>query len=276
MVQTNTPPEMETVMEYVDCREDMVPTREGSTRINIISPRTDEENYPLFINIHGGGFVRGHNRRDILFSAFLAHRLDCKVIDIDYRLAPEHPFPTALNECYDVTKWAFDNADILKVDKNRIALGGHSAGGNFTAAIALMANQTKDFSICLQVMDYPFLDGVTDPAEKVDEHSLLPVERMRSFSELYMGEEDHSNPFFSLVCATPDMLEGLPPALIITAGKDCLKEEAEKYGLMLINAGVEVKMRCFLESDHGFIVHCLAEYKEAQNLIINALSEAFR
>ncbi len=276
VVQTNTPPEMEEVLEKVDYREEAVPTREGDSRIHIVSTPSKKEKYPLFINIHGGGFVRGHSRRDILFSAFLAHRLDCKVIDIDYRLAPEHSFPTALNECYDVTKWAFDNADRLKVDSGKIALGGHSAGGNFTAAIALMANQTKDFSLCLQVMDYPFLDGVTDPAEKVKETSLLPVERMRSFSELYMGEEDYSNPFFSLVCATPEMLKGLPPALIITAGKDCLKEEAERYALMLINTGVEVRMRCFPESDHGFLVHCQQEYKEAQNLIINALSEAFK
>ena len=277
VVKTNMTSDMKAYLEKVDYKEAAIPTREGDSRVIIVSPGVKKETYPLFINMHGGGFVRGYEERDTVFSAILSDTLSCIVIDIDYRLAPEHPFPAGLNECYDVVKWAFDNAESLKVDRKRIALGGHSAGGNFTAAIALMANQTKDFSLCLQIMDYPFLDGVTDPADKVTPDSLLPVERMRSFSRLYMGdEEDYSNPFFSLVHAVPKMLSGLPPALIITAGKDCLKDEAERYAIMLVQAGVEVRMRCFLESDHGFIIHGLAEYKEAQKLIINALAEAFK
>jgi acetyl esterase len=277
VVQTNLTPEMEAYLERVDREEAAIPTREGDSRVIMVYPRISRESYPLFINMHGGGFVRGYEKRDTVFSSFLAASLGCKVIDIDYRLAPEYPFPAGLNECYDVVKWAFDNSDTLNVDTDKIALGGHSAGGNFTAAIALMANQTKDFSLCLQIMDYPLLDGATDPADKVGPDSLLPVERMRSFSCLYMGnEEDYSNPFFSLVCATPKMLAGLPPALIITAGKDCLRDEAEKYAMMLVRAGVEVRMRCFLESDHGFIVHGLAEHREARELIISALEEAFK
>jgi acetyl esterase len=277
VVQTYLSPEMEGSLDRVDWKEEIIPTREGDSRVILVSPRTVEEPCPLFINMHGGGFVRGYEKRDTVFSALLAESLGCKVIDIDYRLAPEHPFPSALNECYDVVKWSFDHADFLKIDRKRIALGGHSAGGNFTAAIALMANQTRDFSLCLQILDYPFLDAVTDPAEKAEPENLLPVERMRFFSRLYMeNEEDYSNPFFSLVCATPEMLKGLPPALIITAGKDCLRKEAERYAMMLIHAGVDVRMRCFLESNHGFIIHGLAEYREARNLIINALEEAFK
>ena len=264
VVKTNMTSDMKAYLEKVDYKEAAIPTREGDSRVIMVSPGVKKETYPLFINMHGGGFVRGYEERDTVFSAILSDTLGCMVIDIDYRLAPEHPFPAGLNECYDVVKWAFDNAESLKVDRKRIALGGHSAGGNFTAAIALMANQIKEFSLCLQIMDYPFLDGVTDPAEKVDKDSLLPAERMRSFSRLYMGdEEDYSNPFFSLVHAAPEMLAGLPPALIITAGKDCLKDEAERYAMMLVQAGVEVRMRCFLESDHGFIIHGLAEYKES-------------
>ena len=277
VVQTHLTPEMEAFLEKVDWYESSVPTREGDARIIMVEPKVKKQKYPLYINMHGGGFVRGYEKRDTVFSSYIADTLGCKVIDIDYKLAPEYPFPVALNECYDIVKWAFDNAEELNVDSEKIALGGHSAGGNFTAAICLMANQSKHFNPCLQIMDYPFLDAVTDPAEKVEPHTILPVERMRYFSALYMDKkEDYDNPFFSLVCADEDSLIGLPPALIITAGKDCLRVDAEKYALMLVHAGVEVRMRSFLESDHGFLIHGTAEYKEARNLIVSALRDAFK
>jgi acetyl esterase len=268
---------MEAYLGRVDHHEESVPTREGDARVIVISPRPNKDSCPLYINIHGGGFVRGYEKQDTVFSAFLAHRLGCMVLDIDYKLAPEHPFPTGLNECYDVAKWAFDHAETLRIDRERVAIGGHSAGANFTAAISLMANQTKDFHTKLQILDYPFLDGVTDPADKIDEESLIPADRMRQFNALYTDkDEDSANPFCSPVCATPEMLTNLPPALIITAGKDCLRHEAEKYAKMLIDAGVEVRMRKFLNSDHAFVINCLAEYKDAQELIVESLAAAFR
>jgi acetyl esterase len=128
----------------------------------------------------------------------------------------------------------------------------------------------------LQILDYPFLDAITDPDEKITETDVLTVERMKAFNELYVEkDDDKSNPFVSLVRTPPEMLFGLPPALIITAGMDCLRFEAEKYAVMLIQAGVEVRMRKFLNSNHAFVVHALQEYREAQELIIRALGEVF-
>ena len=269
-------PEVESYLDMVEWHEEAVPTREGSTRAILLHPKRERESYPLYINIHGGGFVRGYKREDTAFCAFLAHHLGCKVIDIDYKLAPEYPFPAGLNESYDVVKWAFDNAESLSIDTNRVAIGGHSAGGNFAAAISIMANKTKDFRVRLQVLDYPFLDAVTDPAEKIEEDDLIPVDRMRYFNALYVEEKkDLSNPLVSPVCATPEMLAGLPPALIITAGKDCLRHEAETYASMLIDAGVDVRMRKFLGSGHAFVINCLDEYREAQELIVDTLAGVF-
>ncbi len=270
-------PEMEAYLDRVDWREESIPTREGASRVIALEPRAKKDLYPLYINIHGGGFVRGYERRDTLFSAFLTETLDCKVIDIDYRLAPEHPFPSGLHECYDVVKWAFDNAVQLKIDTDRVVVGGHSAGGNFTAAISLMANRTDDFNIQLQILDYPFLDAVTDPEDKIDEESILPADRMRMFNTLYIEDEtDYANPLVSPVCASPEMLANLPPALIIIPGKDCLRYEGENYARMLIDAGVEVRIRKFLHSDHGFVVNGAAEYREARELIVKAIAGVFR
>jgi acetyl esterase len=270
------PAEYERFVEASDVETRTVPTREGETKIFLISPKDVQEGCPLYINIHGGGFVRPHERRDIVFSAMVAVRVGCRVIDIDYKLAPEYPFPVAFNECYDVTKWAFANAASLGVDSGRIALGGHSAGGNLTAAVALMANRTKDFRLALQIIDYAFLDGVTDPSEKIGPTDLIPVERMRAFNALLVEDEaELANPFISPVSADSSMLAGLPPALVISAGLDCFRIEDEKYAAMMIAAGVEVTAKRFIESNHGFVVHCRGEYSAAHDLICASLTKAF-
>jgi acetyl esterase len=269
-------PEYEKYLDLVECEERNIVTREGDSRIIIITPKEVKQRYPLFIHMHGGGFVRGYIKRDTIFCSMIASKAGCKVIDIDYRLAPEYPFPAGLNECYDIVKWAFENAEELNVDKENIVVGGDSAGGNFTAAIALMANQSKDFKMKLQILDYPFLDAVTDPADKIKEAGILPVERLRAFNALYLGiGEDKYNPFLSPVCAKKEMLYGLPPALVITAGKDCLRYEADKYAMMMVEAGVEVKLKRFLNSNHGFTVNCNGEFVEAQNMIVDTLRETF-
>jgi acetyl esterase len=269
-------PEYEKYMNFVDKEEKHVLTTKGDSRIIIITPKVHKKRYPLFIHMHGGGFVRGYTKRDTIFCSMIASTVGCKVIDIDYCLAPENPFPSALNECYDIVKWAFENADDLDVDKHNIALGGDSAGGNLTAAIALIANQNKEFKLKLQILDYPFLDAVTDSTGKVEDLDSNLIERARAFNTLYLEkEEDKYNPLVSLVCAKKNELLGLPPALVITAGKDSLRYEAEKYCNMMIKAGVEVKIKRFLKSNHGFTVNCLDEFEEAQQLIVETLIQVF-
>ena len=109
-----------------------IPTRVGDSSV-FYSYKEALNNSPLVINLHGGGFIRERTASDDLFCRKLVHSLGCKVLDIDYRVAPEHPFPTALHECYDVTKWAFTNASKLGIDSSKIILIGHSAGGNMDA-----------------------------------------------------------------------------------------------------------------------------------------------
>ncbi|OBR95519.1 carboxylesterase NlhH [Clostridium ragsdalei P11] len=276
VVKTIISKEYENYLNFVTCEERNIHTRDGDAHIYIVSPKENKKVYPLYINLHGGGFVREYQKRDTLLSSKIASKLGCKVISVDYKLAPEHPFPSALNECYDIVKWAFDNAADLSVDRDRISVGGHSAGGNLTAAIAIMANQSKDFKIKLQILDYAFLDAATDPKDKITDKDVIPVDRMRAFNSLYIeNEKDKSNPLVSPVFATKEMLTGLPPALVITAGKDCFRFEGEKYAMMMVEVGTEVKIKRFLNSKHGFVENCREEFKEAQKLIIETLSQSF-
>lgn len=275
-VTTLITPEYEKNLELVDCDERFIKTSEGESHVYIITPKENKEVYPLYINIHGGGFVRPYAKRDTIFCSKIAANVGCKVIDIDYKLAPEHPFPEGLNECYAIVKWVFENAKELNIDIENVILGGHSAGGNFTAAIALMANKSKDFKLKYQIMDYPFMDAVTDPEDKMLEGDLIPAERARKFNALYVdNEEEKRNPLVSMVLATEEMLIGLPPALVITAAYDSLRAEAEKYAIMMAQAGVEVKVKRFLNSKHGFVVNCQQEFEEGQNLIIKTLKQGF-
>lgn len=269
-------PEYEKNLELVICEERTITTNEGDSHVYIITPKESKALYPLYINLHGGGFVRPYGKRDTIFCSKVAVEAGCKVIDVDYKLAPEHPFPEGLNECYAIVKWAVDNAKELNIDAENVILGGHSAGGNFTAAIAVMANKSKEFKLKYQIIDYAFLDAVTDPEDKILEGDLIPPDRARKFNALYVdNEEDKRNPLVSLVFATKEMLTGLPPALVITAGHDSLKAEAEKYAMMMVQAGVEVKIKSFLNSKHGFAINCQQEFEEAQNLIIKTLKQGF-
>jgi acetyl esterase len=252
-----------------------VKTRGGETHIYVHFPVIGEGPHPLYINIHGGGFVKGHKKRDTLLCRKIAHTLNCAVLDIDYKIAPEERFPYALHECYDIVKWAYNNPKLLNIDSKRIAVGGHSAGGTLTAGLAMMANKTKEFSIILQILDYPPLDLYTDPILKKSSEQAIPVDRARAYNDLYIDESDRNNPLASPVYASVDMLKGLPPALVLTAELDSLCEEAEKYAAMMIEAGVPVTTRRFLGSEHGFLTMCKAGYAEAEKMIIDALKNAF-
>ncbi|MDL2229437.1 alpha/beta hydrolase [Treponema sp. OttesenSCG-928-L16] len=254
-----------------------ISTEEGPSRCYIFTAKNRVPKCPVHINIHGGGFVRPHLLRDEIYSAKIAHAIEGIVVDVDYRLAPEFPFPAAFNECYGICKWVFAQAGVWDADEKRISLGGHSAGGNLTAAVALKANKTGEFRLCLQVIDYAAIDMLTDPADKPEaDINMIPAERGRMFFRAYTGgdmETAHS-PYCSPSEASDEMLKGLPEALVISAGRDNFRFEDEAYAARLIAGGVTVTAKRFLNSDHGFITHCTGEWEEAQQLIIRAIRQA--
>ncbi|HYE69635.1 MAG TPA: alpha/beta hydrolase fold domain-containing protein, partial [Anaerovoracaceae bacterium] len=144
----------------------MVPTRDGETHVSIHYPDSVQMLFPLFINIHGGGFIKSHRQQDTVFSKNICSRANCVVIDIDYTPAPDQRYPYALHQCYDVVRWANDNRELLQIDPAYTVLCGHSAGGNLAAAITLLNHERHDFHISLQILDYPCLDLYTHPQLK--------------------------------------------------------------------------------------------------------------
>ncbi len=288
---------------YVRKTDDvMVPTRDGETRVYIHYPDSEQSLHPLFINIHGGGFIKSHRQQDTVFSKNICSRAECVVIDIDYTPAPEQRYPYALHQCYDVVRWANENWELLQIDPAYTVLCGHSAGGNLAAAITLLNHERHDFYITLQILDYPCLDLYTQPQLKRNayknpqkippEYAKLchsayaegtyqfdPTVHSRAaqlYTSVYVDDECRLDPTVSPLFAPDEMLAGLPEALIFTCGDDFLGEEAEKYAYRLLEAGVPVAARRFLDSSHGFVVRRKDQFEEAEKMIYHTLGRVFQ
>ena len=240
-------------------------TSVGDTDIWIVEPKNRPKDSAVLINFHGGGFVAPHTQRDVYFCQRLAWELNIMVVDIEYYTATEHPFPTACYQSYECVKWVHDHAKELGVDTGKIITAGHSAGGNLVLAVSLLVQEGREFSVMLQVLDYPPLDLATDPADKKDAFTsaILP-DRARSFNLLYLNEPENGKKVLaSPIFANPEQLAGMPETVIITGGRDNLRHEAEEYASKLISAGVPVHCREFTRSRHGFVISCVDEYNEA-------------
>jgi len=249
---------------------------EDAGRVRVLTYRLDEPQVlPLFVNIHGGGFIIGHPEMDDPYLMHVATKANVKIISIDYSLAPQAPFPVALNECYAVIKHFQSHSSDYGVSV--ISVGGHSAGGNLSAAVCLKNAETKELDLKGAILDYPVLDIYTDPADKPQGKGFvarffLSHSRSRIFDSCYCLErEERKNPLVSPVYATPEQLATFPPTLIITAGKDSLCAEAERFRDLLAAAGVKVTHRRFQDSPHGFTLSNRPDAKEAWEMMIEHL-----
>lgn len=254
-----------------------VPTRSGDSAVYFSKREKDAENQKegmlLVINLHGGGFIRERTASDDLYCRKLIYGLGCRTLDVDYKVAPEYPFPTALYECYDVVQWAFIHGKELGIDTSKVILTGHSAGGNMAAGICMLAEKEGAFKPGMVVLDYPPMDLVTDPEEKEQRGGGIPAERARLYNLYYCEKEDQSNYLASPVLAKEDQLKDFPRTLVITAGLDDLCNEAEEFALMLAKAGNEVTLKRFPGASHGFTIYRMPEYEKALELILRFIKE---
>ncbi|MCD8220840.1 MAG: alpha/beta hydrolase [Clostridiales bacterium] len=278
VAKENITPEYRKCLELADKETFVLPVGEDDdVTVYVFTAKNRTANCPVHINIHGGGFVRPHVERDEIYSAKVADAIRGIVVDVDYKLAPEYPYPTAFCEAYEVGRWTFSKCKEWDADETRVSMGGHSAGANLTAAVALKANQTKDFALCLQVLDYGAFDMVTDPADKKEAlTNMIPIERGRMFTEAYTDGDLSlaSEVYCSPLMASDEMLKGLPEALVIAAGLDNFRFEDADYAARMGLAGVKVTFKCFTGSKHGFIVHCTEEWEAGQEMVIDAIRKA--
>ncbi|NLT13086.1 MAG: alpha/beta hydrolase [Clostridiales bacterium] len=229
----------------------MVPTRDGDIRCIIY--RAKKENMPVYFGMHGGGFVGGNCEDIDFFCDMINKHLDINVVNINYRKAPEFPYPYAVNDVFDAVSWFHTNAAQFGIDTDRMAIGGHSAGGNLAAVTSLRSvKENTPFRFKVQILDYPPIDLTKCAFDKFIHPMGIPPQIAIMFDACYISPEDGDKPTVSPVTLDPSELTGQPPTVILTAEYDSLRDEAEAYALKLIAAGVPVWCRRFLGSAHGF------------------------
>ncbi len=210
---------------------------------------------PGLIYFHGGGFVFGNLDTHDAVCRSLAKQSGAVVMAVDYRLSPEHKFPAAVEDSYAATVWAAANAERLGIDRRRIAVGGDSAGGNLATVIAIRCRDAGGPSLSAQVLIYPVTDVSsfeTGSHREYGERYFLTRAGMEWFTGHYLASADQARHPEASPLLAPD-LSGLPPALVITAEFDPLRDEGEAYAQRLQEAGVDVTVTRYPGMIHGFV-----------------------
>jgi acetyl esterase len=234
---------------------------------------------PVLVFYHGGGWVIGSPDTNDNMSRMLANKASAVVVSVDYRLAPEHPFPAALKDCYAALEWVSRHPERLNADRSRIAVGGGSAGGNLAAAVALMARDKAGPRLVHQVLIYPatnLLDLTTASHRDFADGYGLTRAHVEFFRDAYVPEvADRKNPYASPLLAAS--LEDLPPAIVITAGFDVLRDEGIAYAERLEAAGVPAVSAHYPHMIHGFVAmdRVFGEAEDAIDAAAAALRESF-
>ena len=208
---------------------------------------------PAVFEFHGGGFIFGNAEKDDAICQMVSESLKCHVIRVNYRLAPEHPYPAAFDDAYEVILHFHAHAKEYGIDIQKMAVMGYSAGATLAAAVAMRCRKSGEFTLCGQVLHYPYLDSVHMPQEKRQYDCDMDAEVMRAFTVLYSKEHERALSYVSPVCALKEDLEGVAPACIIPAQKDALKEEGLLYAQKLKEAGVMVYCQVMPDVHHGYI-----------------------
>lgn len=211
----------------------------------------------VIIFFHGGGWVTGNIDSYSNVCSLMANQTGHRVISVDYRLAPEHPFPAGLMDCYKVVSEIFLNSHILNVKNEDITIVGDSAGGNLASAVSLMARDKGDFLPSKQILIYPatyYDHGPSSPYPSVIENGtdyIMTSERIQDYMDLYVpNEEDRENPYVAPLLSSS--LKDQPDTLVITAEFDPLRDEGEAYGKGLKEDGNNVIIHRVKDEIHGF------------------------
>lgn len=258
----------------------MIPGPDGELRVRIYTPDTAKAPLPLFLFIHGGGFVIGSIESRDPQCRLICQDAGCIVVSLDYRMAPEHPFPAAPEDCWATLQWLRANAAEIGGDPARIAVGGESAGGNLAAGLALRARDSGGPVLCAQILIYPLTDFFSEqdlPSYRLlDEDYFLTRDQMAWYRDCYTPGMSQTDDLRLSPCKAHD-LSGLPPAQIITAEFDPLRDDGKRYGERLAASGVEVEYTCVPGMIHGYWHYGKLIDAAAQTLTrnIDALEQAF-
>ncbi|MGB5808934.1 MAG: alpha/beta hydrolase [Polyangiales bacterium] len=239
-------------IEVFQTRDLQFETRAGVRAARAYYPCPGEK-APCLVYIHGGGHTIGSIRTHDAFCRRLAVASECVVVSIDYRLAPEDPFPAAPEDCYDVYLSLLDRSQELRIDPARVAVGGDSAGGNLSTTVAAMVRESGAPAPRLQLLIYPAVGGINHEGRQnpgLQRHYGLDAETTHWFTEKYVQDADYRDPGVAPLYL--DTHQGLPPAVIVTAHFDLLCREGLEYVQVLESAGVPVTHLHYRDLPHGF------------------------
>jgi acetyl esterase len=251
---------------------------DGTTlAVRIYRPRAAAgQTPPVIVDFHGGGWVSGDPRQSDWWCSSIAAEAEVVVISVDYRLAPEYPFPTGVEDAFAVTCWVVEHAAALSVDASRVAVMGDSAGGNLAAVVCVLARDRGGPKIGLQVLIYPAVELVDEFPSEV-ENANAPVLRKADMDRhrvLYLNGADGADPLASPLRARH---EDLPPAVIQIAQYDPLRDQGTAYADALRAAGVEVRIKNYHEAVHGYasIPGLVPQAKQALADVITEIRRCF-
>lgn len=231
-----------------------IPVAGGDILVRVYRPSAAPR-LPAHITLHGGGWKLGSVNERVA-DAICRQRCiegNCVILSVDYRLAPEHPFPVPLNDCYAALQWAGTEAKMLGLDEANISIGGASAGGNLAAAVALRSRNEGGPPLRFQLLEVPALDLTRETARATQQSGAIPdvpQPSMDDATSVYLPDPSQArDPLASPLLA--DDLSGLPPALIMTAEFDVLRTEGERYAQRLVAAGVPATHQRYPGALHG-------------------------
>ena len=252
LFEQGNPPPGEDVASVEDLE---VPGPDGPLPVRVYRPDGAAVPAPVVVFFHGGGWVLGSIATHDATCRGLANRTGAVYVSVDYRLAPEHPYPAAPEDCYAATCWVADHAADLGVDPGRLAVAGDSAGGNLAAVVCQMARDRSGPAIAFQLLIYPVTDLDFDRWPSMEENAdgpLLTREGMDWFARHYVGTLPFTGDPYAAPIRAAD-LSGLPQAHVATAGHDPLRDEGAGYAEALAAAGVTVGYDNFATMIHGFV-----------------------
>jgi acetyl esterase len=255
-----------------------VPGPDGLVPVRVYYP-DDRPCLPIVVFFHGGGWVLGDLEHSDLLCRWLCRESRCLVVNVDYRLAPEHPYPAAVMDAYAVLTWLSLEAEGIGGDPHRLAVAGASAGGNIAAAVALMARDKGSPSLAAELLVYPCLDPACATASYVDfsQGYIVATDDMQWYWRQYLEPRREDEPYAAPLREAD--LRRLPPALIITAEYDCVRDDGERYSERLKAAGVPATLHRYAGTLHGFFstpgasVNGAAAVREAARFLRDALGE---
>ncbi len=228
---------------------------DGEVFVRVYQPTERPDTLPALLWIHGGGYVLGSVERDDLLASHLAKVAQCVVVSVEYRLAPEHPFPAPVEDCYAALKWLATHTGELGVEPSRIAIGGASAGGGLAAGLALLTRDRAEVELAFQLLIYPMIDdrNVTPASDMLPDTFVWTRENNLMGWRAYLGREPGGadvSPYAAAARASD--LAGLPPAYIPVGDLDLFLDENIEYAQRLLAAGVPTELHVYPGGYHGF------------------------